>query len=116
MKIAKRRVYGPPKTSLTIIADEFHQFAAPGSPMRRLLDIGQQFRKPGARRIVATQAVMKFNSGKRVRFLGSMRYEDTGEAIKPTPTKFVPAQVARRARELALDELVTEAQKHGMYN
>ena len=52
-------------------------------------------RRPGARVMVATQAVIKSNSGKRLRLIGSTRWSD-GAPLKSAPKKFVPAQVVRR--------------------
>lgn len=45
--------------------------------------------------LIATQAVMRFNSGKRLRFLGATKRAD-GSPLKPTPKKFIPEQVQRR--------------------
>jgi len=85
----------------TVILDEFHMFAPAGGAMSGVLAMGQAMRKPGSRRAIATQAVMKFNSGKRLRFLGFSRWEDTGELVKLVPKKFLPAQVLRRQTTLS---------------
>jgi len=37
----------------------------------------------------------RFNSGKRIRFIGSVKKAD-GSPLKAAPTKFIPAQVWRR--------------------
>lgn len=79
-----------------LILDELHTIAREGGSFGAVLSMGQM-RKRSTRQAIATQAIMKFNSGKRVRYLCSARWEDTGESIKPAPKKFVPAQVVRRA-------------------
>lgn len=92
MKIAKRKTYRARQTKPPMfILDEFNHFGS--SPN----ELPAMSRTKVTRRVIATQAVMKFNSGKRVRFLGSTHWEDTGESTKPAPKKFVPAQVLRRA-------------------
>lgn len=97
MKIAKRRAHLlNKKQSVMICLDEFHTIAARGSSLGSLLNMGRM-RLPSQRRMITTQAFMKFNSGKRVRFLGDTRWEDTGEAVKLAPKKFIPAQAVRRA-------------------
>lgn len=117
MRIAKRRKYRAAKNRNLIICDEAHLLFGAFDSVNVLSKMAMFTRKASfpARQMIATQAMMKFNSGKRVRFLGSARWEDTGEAIKPAPKKFVPAQAVRRARESSLDELAVEAQKLGMY-
>lgn len=49
---------------------------------------------------LATQAMMRFNSGKRIRFLGRVTRAD-GSPLKPFPKKFVPKQVVRRTADTA---------------
>jgi hypothetical protein len=51
-------------------------------------------RRPDAG-FVASQAIMKFNNGKRVRFLGALRKAD-GSPLKSESQKFLPAQVTRQ--------------------
>jgi hypothetical protein len=119
MRIAKQKQYRARTANRHfVIFDEAHLLLGIGGSAASLSTTAMQMRTFAVprRRMIATQAVMKFNSGKRVRFLGSTRWEDTGESIKATPKKFVPAQVVRRARESALDELAAEGQKLGMYN
>lgn len=72
----------------TVVMDEFYCYAG-NIPIPAAS-------KYEARRVVATQAIMKFNSGKRVRFICSAHWEDTGEPVKSAPPKFLPAQVLRR--------------------
>lgn len=45
--------------------------------------------------MIATQAIIKSNSGKRVRFIGSTRWSD-GALLKAAPKKFVPAHAVRK--------------------
>jgi hypothetical protein len=89
MKIAKqmRRKTSPPKSF--IIMDEFHLLAGEPACSTAM----QSFRRPTG--FIATQAVMRSNSGKRLRFLGSTKRAD-GSPLKPAPKKFIPAQVQRR--------------------
>lgn len=54
------------------------------------------WKKYGTRSVIQTQAMMKFNSGKRVRHICLVHYEDTGESTMKKPRKFLPAQALRR--------------------
>jgi hypothetical protein len=89
MKITKRK-NSPVRvttTPMTVVLDEFHQFAS--IPARR--HFGSD--RPPA--LIATQAVVLRNSGKRVHFIGSIKWAN-GDPIKPEKKKFLPAQVLRR--------------------
>lgn len=103
MRIAKTmKLRMKVKSRQMIVMDEFHLLADAGGSLGAVFVSNMMLMRKTSvphRPMIATQAMMKFNSGKRVRFLGSMRWEDTGEAVKPAPKKFVPAHVMRRARE-----------------
>lgn len=89
MKKAKRMQRKPIAAPKLPVFDEAHLLF--GEAHRAAL---HRDRKPDAGPIV-TQAVMKFNSGKRVRFIVSVKRAD-GSPLKATPKKFFPAQVMRR--------------------
>lgn len=75
--------------------DEAHLLLSDEGYRRAILRRHNTVKLPSAS-VVFTQAVMRFNSGKRVRFLVSAGWADTGKRIAPGPRKFVPAQVLRR--------------------
>jgi len=91
-QIKARFVPKPPKRPF-IIFDEAHLLLSPRNA--GLASMMQSQRRPGARSMVATQALIKSNSGKRLRFIGSSCWSD-GAPLQPAPKKFVPAQVVRR--------------------
>lgn len=100
MKITKRiKLRQRPRrvTQHFIVFDEFHAITSSPEYRHAVLDSVKQFRRPGAG-IVVTQAILRSNSGKRVRFLGSARRQD-GSPLTPTPKKFIPLQVARRQQQ-----------------
>jgi hypothetical protein len=85
-----------PKRAGTVqfVYDEFHTLLSSNELREAVIAAEQKYRRPGTG-VVVTQAILRSNSGKRVRFLGSARRQD-GCPIKPVPEKFVPAQVSRR--------------------
>lgn len=85
-----RKILSPDK--VFPILDEFSYYAGTES-MRNLL---KMTRIESTRKMLACQAVMFFNSGKRTRFIGSVRWEDTGLPVMARPRKFLPSQVLRR--------------------
>jgi hypothetical protein len=92
MKISKRkqknvRALGTPGKCLLIL-DEFHLVVP--APDLRAFAVEQ--RGPS---LIAKQALIERNSGKRLRLIGSVRLAN-GDPIKPAPRKFLPAQVLRR--------------------
>lgn len=74
------------ESNIKLMLDE-----APSFPLQT-----NKWRKHNVRRVIQTQAVMKFNSGKRIRHICLAHWEDTGESVAKTPRKFLPAQVLRR--------------------
>lgn len=101
MKATKRIKLGQRPQRATqhyIVLDEFHAMAFSPEHQQAALDSVKQFRRPGAG-IVVAQAILRSNSGKRVRFLGSARRQD-GSPLTPTPKKFIPLQVARRQQQV----------------
>ena len=100
MKIAKKKTRPRAKiTSHHFCVDEFHLLSG-GADVSKNLNFGfgiNAIRKISQRHMIATQAIMKFNSGKKVRFLSSTQWSDTGESITPRQKKFIPVQVMRRA-------------------
>lgn len=84
-----------PRTGMSVpvfIGDEGHRFfAPPAAPMNTA-----NWKKHSTRFVIQTQAVMRFNSGKRVRHICLAHYEDTGESVVKKPRKFLPAQALRR--------------------
>lgn len=89
MRIAKRMQRKPSPPQKFIFFDEFHLICGSSA----LPKWQPEIRTLPA--LIATQAVMRFNSGKRLRFLGATKRAD-GSPLKPTPKKFIPAQVQRR--------------------
>lgn len=92
MKIAKRkqknvRANGGSAKPLLFL-DEFH-LAAPALDLRAF---AVESRSPS---LIATQALIKRNSGKKVRLISTVRLAN-GAPVKPAPKKFLPAQVLRR--------------------
>ncbi|MDO3615370.1 hypothetical protein Q3O97_05890 [Ralstonia pseudosolanacearum] len=92
MKISKRkqkdvRAIGTSLKHLVIV-DEWH-LAAPVPDLRACT---VEERSPS---LIATQALIKGNSGKRIRLIGTVRLAN-GDPVKPAPKKFLPAQVLRR--------------------
>ena len=92
MRISKRKQknvsgIGAPAKHLLIL-DEFH-LAVPAPGLRAF---AVESRGPS---LVATQALIKRNSGKKLRLIGALRMVN-GDPVKPTPKKFLPAQVLRR--------------------
>lgn len=90
-KRMQRKPIAPPKL---VIYDEAHKLLGSSDFMGALHRAQSHVRRPSAV-LVATQAMMKFNSGKRIRFLGAVRRAD-GTPLKPAPKKFLPAQVIRQ--------------------
>lgn len=92
MKISKRKqknmcaVGAPAKHFLML--DEFHLATS-------ALDLRAFAVEPRSPSLIATQALIKRNSGKRVRLIGTVRLAN-GDPVKPAPKKFLPAQVLRR--------------------
>lgn len=75
------------------VMDEFH-FLAQSTEYQHLAG---EFLRAHPRKIsYQTQAVIRSNSGKRLRFIGQSFRED-GSPWKAMPKKHVPAQVLRRA-------------------
>lgn len=92
MKISKRkqknvRAIGAPTKQLLML-DEFH-LAVPALDLRAF---AVESRSPS---LIATQALITRNSGKRLRLIGTVR-KTNGDPVKPAPKKFLPAQVLRR--------------------
>lgn len=86
----------PKSPSPWIVLDERDLFFARSDEDRKAFaSMVQSQRKLGARSMIATQAIIKTNSGKRVRLIGSARWSD-GAPAKAAPKKFVPSQVARQ--------------------
>lgn len=94
MKMSKQMQRKPIKAPKILMIDEAWQLFGSNEYQDALRHQQSFVRRPSAG-FVATQAMMKFNSGKRVRFLGAVRRAD-GSSLKPTPKKFLPAQVIRR--------------------
>ena len=96
MNRARSVIAIPPRTGMSVpgfIGDEGHRlFAPPATPMNMA-----NWKKHGTRLVIQTQAIMKFNSGKRVRHICLVHYEDTGESAMKKSRKFLPAQVLRRS-------------------
>lgn len=84
-RIKATRVHPRPLSAKVVVIDEAHLFL--GSSQY------QELRPNTAS--MATQAVMYFNSGKRVRFLFQHRRAD-GSPLRPWPEKFLPMQTLRR--------------------
>lgn len=79
-----------------IIYDEGHSvFAQTSEEQSAFAALVQSHRTQGTRSMIATQAVIKANSGKRTRFIGDTRWSD-GAPLKAAPKKFQPAQIARQ--------------------
>lgn len=97
MKVSKKKIgiHAASKSfNRLIIVDEFHQ--AFGSNM---FNIGQSaFRGRAPNRMVATQAILTRNSGKRVRILGRTWMEN-GDWYKAPPNKFLPRQVTEKLKQ-----------------
>jgi hypothetical protein len=88
-----------PVVKQVLIYDEFHTMLATSTMRSHVVEVERKWRRPGAG-VLVTQAILRANSGKRVRFLGSARRAD-GSPLGPAPKRFVPVQVKRRlAREL----------------
>ncbi|MBA9859832.1 hypothetical protein [Ralstonia insidiosa] len=92
MKIAKRkqksvRAIGRAAKPLLFL-DEFH-LEAPAADLRAFAAA------PRSSSLIATQALIKRNSGKKVRLIGTVRLAN-GDPVKQAPKKFLPAQVLRR--------------------
>lgn len=97
MKVSRKknnRIAAPKHPIPFLYLDEYHLISG-SLPSMAIASMD----RPGRRRILATQAVFTGKSGK-TRSMGSVRYEDTGERVKPMPTKFYPAQVIRRQKEI----------------
>lgn len=94
MKIAKRMLRKPSPPQNLILIDEMHLLTGSPAYTAAMQKWQSDVRRPNAASI-ATQAIMRSNSGKRLRFLGSMKRAD-GSPLKPVPKKFIPAQVQRR--------------------
>lgn len=94
MKIAKQMQRKPSSPQKFVFLDEMHLMTNSPAYTAALQKWQSDIRKPNAASI-ATQAIMRFNSGKRLRFLGSMKRAD-GSPLKPSPQKFIPVQVLRR--------------------
>lgn len=95
MRIAKRMQRKPSPPKKLIFIDEMHMLTGSPAFSTALQKMQSDFRRPNAEAFVATQAIMRSNSGKRLRFLGSTKRAD-GSPLKPAPKKFIPAQVQRR--------------------
>lgn len=94
MKIAKQIQRRPSPPQKLVVFDEMHLLCRSPDYTAALQKWQNNVLRPNAA-FLATQAVMRSNSGKRLRFLGSMRRAD-GSPLKPAPKKFIPAQVQRR--------------------
>lgn len=91
MKNTNQFITVAPRTGMSapiFIGDEGHRFFAPMNMM--------SWRKNDTRSVIQTQALMRFNSGKRVRHICLAHWEDTGESVVKKRRKFLPAQVLRR--------------------
>lgn len=94
MKKSKRMQRKPVAPLKLVVFDEAHRLLG-SSDYRSALHHAQFHVRRPSHGFVATQAVMKFNSGKRIRYLGAVRKAD-GTPLKPAPKKFLPAQVIRQ--------------------
>ncbi len=94
MKIAKQMQRKPALPPKIVIVDELHLLLGSPTYTAALKKWQSNVFRPNAASI-ATQALMRCNSGKRLRFLGSMKRAD-GSPLRQAPKKFIPAQVRRR--------------------
>lgn len=94
MRIAKRMQRKPSPPQKLFIIDEMHMLTNSPAFSTAMQKWQSDFRRPGTG-VIGTQAVMRSNSGKRLRFLGSTKRAD-GSPLKPVPKKFIPAQVLRQ--------------------
>lgn len=79
-----------------VVVDEAHSFFDPTKVNRdAFASMVQAQRRPEARLMIATQAMIKSNSGKRERFIGDTRWSD-GTPLKAVPKKFVPPHAIRK--------------------
>lgn len=95
MKISERKqknvhAIGAPTKQLLML-DEFHRAV----PALALHALAGESRSPS---LIATQALITRNSGKRLRLIGTER-KTNGDPVKPAPKKFLPAQVLRRQNQ-----------------
>lgn len=91
MKNANQIVFMAPRTGMSVfVCDELSRLTAVPNSL-------ENWKKRSTRFVIQTQALMRFNSGKRVRHICLAHYEDTGESVVKKPRKFLPAQVLRRS-------------------
>lgn len=100
MKRAKRLrptkvTIGEARQPELLVIDEMHLLTGSQAFSSAMQKWQSDFRRPNAEAFIATQAIVRSNSGKRLRFLGVTKRAD-GSPLKPAPKKFIPAQVLRR--------------------
>lgn len=98
MKMSKRAVRGArpaPMSSPLMIMDEFH--ALPPVGMNALRSMTYVPSGPSA---ILTQAIVRRNSGKRVRLISYTKWAN-GEPMARPKKKFLPLQVLRRQEAAA---------------
>lgn len=92
-RIQSKRTNARIRTAMPFVIDEMHLMTTSPAYSSALQNWQSNFRRPNAG-FIATQAVIRSNSGKRLRFVGVTKHAD-GSPLKPAPKKFIPAQVQR---------------------